>query len=114
MSDFEIKVVGAKPPRKPDSIVKRILKRTARTVKAVLMRPRLLTGAGLIGFTIFGGTPHLGWDYQCNHPMRTPGTCVSYDWCAYYGIQGRQIVFPDNGESCAVIKVLPIDWAELV
>jgi hypothetical protein len=49
-------------------------------------------------------------DYECRHPMSGPR---SVEYCAYYGIQGRRVVYSENGESCSVITFLRIDWPQL-
>jgi len=114
MSEFEIKVVGAKPPKKPGGKLRRAAKRARAAAKKVLMRPRRVMVAGLAGFVLIAGTPHVGWDYECRHPMHGPGSCRSVAWCAYYGIQGRQIAVPKDGRQCSLLKVLPIDWGRLL
>jgi len=113
MHEFEIEVVGAKPPRKPEGRLVRTLRLAARLVRALLVRPRAMVLAGLAGFVLFVGTPHVGWDYGCRHPIRLGQTCRSLSYCAYYGIQGRPVVFPEYGETCGLIKFLRIDWRRL-
>lgn len=114
MSEFEVKVLGVKPPKKPDGKLKRLFKRSGKLLKAMLMRPRVLVTAGLTGAVLLIGTPHVGGAYECNHPMRGPGTCRSVAWCAYYGIQGRRIEVPVYGQSCALITILPFEFGKLI
>ncbi|GMG84821.1 hypothetical protein LNKW23_40370 [Paralimibaculum aggregatum] len=57
MGEFEVKVLGVKPPGKPDGTLKRLIKRSGELLKAMLMRPRVLVIAGLAGAVIFIGTP---------------------------------------------------------
>lgn len=47
---------------------------------------------------------------ECRHPFRPGEPCRSVAYCAYYGIQGRRVVFPDYGESCKLVVFLPIGW----
>ena len=110
MSEFDITVRGVKPPKKPEGRIRCAAKRGGQIIRAVLMRPRALIAAGLAGAVLFIGTPHVGGAYECNHPMRGPGTCRSVAWCAYYGIQGRRIEFPEYGQSCKLITLLPVRW----
>ncbi len=114
MGEFKVKVVGAKPPRKPDGKMRRAVKRIRSNMRKALMRPRRIMLAALAGFVLIAGTPHVGWDYECRHPMHGPGSCRSVAWCAYYGIQGRQIAVPRDGRQCGLFKVLPFDWGRLL
>lgn len=78
------------------------------------MRPRLmLVGAGA-AFVTFLGTPHFGWDYECRHSFSAGQPCRAVSYCAYYGIQGRRVEFPEYGNSCKLITLLPPDWRKLV
>jgi hypothetical protein len=113
MHEFEVEVIGAKPPRKPEGRLARTLRLAGRLARALLTRPRAMLLTGLAAFVLFVGTPHVGWDYGCRHPIRLGQTCRSVSYCAYYGFQGRRIVFPRDGESCQLIKFLPIDWRQL-
>ncbi len=110
MNEFDVKVVGARRNRQSSKARARLLSGVGRRLRALLMRPRLLGFLGVCGFVLLVGTPHSGWEYQCNHPMHGPGTCRSVSWCAYYGIQGRRVEFPEPGESCKLVTLLPIDW----
>ncbi|MCC5987229.1 MAG: hypothetical protein JJT95_06055 [Pararhodobacter sp.] len=114
MGKFEVKVLGAKPPKRSDGPIKRLRRRIGAGVKAVLLRPRMVVLAGAAGFILFIGTPHVGWDYQCRHPVRGFGTCNSVSWCAYYGIQGRRIERPDYATRCKLVTFLPVDWNKLI
>lgn len=114
MDEFEIEVIGAGPPRKPDGQLKRIVMQAKRLVRALLMRPRALALGGVAAFALFVGTPHVGWDYECRYPMRSGEPCRSVSYCAYYGIQGRRVVFPRNGDTCKLITFIPPDWAKLL
>lgn len=96
MTDFDIRVEGK---RKNKRMGRRIpgmglLRAIGRTVRFFLMRPRLLVAMALLGVIVFVGTPHIGWDYRCNHPTRGGQPCVSVSYCAYYGFQGRRIDHP--------------------
>lgn len=113
MSEFEIRVVGAPPPQKPVGPVRRFVRKIRQAAKAVLMRPRLVICAGLAGFVLFAGTPHVGWDYECRHPKRHGEPCRSYFSCGYYGVQGRRMVFPEYGETCSLVKMLSLDWQSI-
>jgi hypothetical protein len=113
MHEFEIEVVGTKPPRKPEGRFVRTLRLAGRLARGLLRRPRALALIGLAAFVLFVGTPHVGWDYECRHPIRPGQTCRSLNYCAYYGIQGRRVVFPEYGETCGLIKFLRIDWRRL-
>lgn len=114
MDEFDIEVVGSRSPRKPDGSPKRIFNAVGSLARALLKRPRVLTVSGLAAFVLFVGTPHVGWDYQCRHLMRPGQPCRSVDYCAYYGIQGRRIVFPHDGETCRIVTFLRIDWRQIV
>lgn len=114
MDEFDIEVVGAVSPRKRDGAFTLALMRVARGVRALLMRPRILTLTGAAAFVMAVGTPHVGWDYECRYPMRPGQPCGSVSYCAYYGIQGRRVVFPDDGETCQVVTFLRIDWRRIV
>lgn len=114
MSDFEIRVVGAEPPRKPEKPITRHLLRVGRVCKAVLKRPRAVVFTGLAVFVLFVGTPHVGWDYECRVPMRPGKPCPSLSYCAYYGIQGRRVMFPEDDDYCRLVTVLPIAWDRIL
>ena len=114
MDEFDIEVVGAGSPRKPDGSLTRTLKTLGRWLRALLMRPRVLALTGAAAFVMVAGTPHVGWDYECRYPMRPGEPCKSVDYCAYYGIQGRRIEFPEDGESCKLVTFLRIDWWQIV
>lgn len=114
MAMYEVKVTGGgKPPRKNSGWVRRVLLAPFKAARFVLVRPRLVLAAGAVGGVVYFGTPHLGWDYRCNHPTRGGQPCTSVSYCAYYGFQGRRIDHPPLGESCAFVKLLPIDWEKL-
>lgn len=114
MSEFDVEVIVAGPPRKPDGSRKRAFRAARRLARVLLLRPRILVLSGLAAFVLVAGTPHVGWDYQCRHPMRPGQPCGSVDYCAYYGIQGRRIVFPDDRETCRIVTFLRIDWQRIV
>jgi hypothetical protein len=109
MSEFEVEVVGAGPPRRSEGSLSRALKTAGRWLRVLLMRPRILALTGAASFVLAVGTPHVGWDYECRHPMRPGQACRSVDYCAYYGIQGRRVVFPGDGESCKLVTFLRIN-----
>ncbi|MDJ1008636.1 MAG: hypothetical protein QNJ13_12520 [Paracoccaceae bacterium] len=113
MSDFDIEVIGGPPPRRPPGPLKRLMARLRLGLHRLLMRPRRMIVIGMAGYLLIVGTPHVGWDYECRHPMRGPATCQSVAWCAYYGVQGRRIAVPRDGVQCSLVKVLPLDFAQL-
>ena len=110
MSDFEVEVVGARRKLKSRRPLSRLLGWSGRFIRALLMRPRAVMVLGVAGFVLFVGTPHAGWDYECRHPFSPEQPCRSVVYCAYYGIQGRRVVFPESGESCKLVTFLPISW----
>lgn len=114
MSEFDVEVVGASAPRKPDGSLRRTFRALRRLARALLMRPRVVALSGLAAFLLAYGTPHAGWDYQCRHPMRPGQQCRSVDYCAYYGVQGRRVVFPRGGETCRVVTFLRLDWRRIM
>lgn len=114
MSKFEVKVVGAKPPKRPEGAFKRLRRRIGGAIKSVLLRPGIIVLAGLSGFVVFVGTPHVGWEYQCRHATRGFGSCTSVAWCAYYGVQGRRVVRPEYAERCQIVTFLPLDFNKLI
>lgn len=113
MSDFEVEVVAQRPPksRRPQS---RLFGWLGRFIRTLLMRPRAVILLGVAGFVLFIGTPHAGWDYECRHPFRPGQPCRSVLYCAYYGIQGRRVAFPEYGESCKLLTVIPINWRVII
>lgn len=113
MRKIQVKVRNTSQPRKREGRATKAVTATKARFKAIIMRPRLLIAAGLIGFVAFIGTPHVGWDYECAHQMQGIGTCRSASWCAYYGIQGRRIDWPASGETCDLVRFLTIDWGRL-
>lgn len=114
MSKFEVKVVGAKPPKRPEGPFKRLRRRIGGAIKSVLLRPGIIVLAGLSGFVVVIGTPHVGWEYQCRHATRGFGNCTSVAWCAYYGVQGRRVVRPEYAERCQIVTFLPLDFNKLI
>lgn len=109
MSDFEVKVIGEKKRKKKVGPPRGVVQRAGAVVRGVLMRPRMLALAGAAGVVLVVGTPHVGWEYECSHPMRGPGSCRYVSWCAYYGVQGRRIVMPENNQQCSVVTMLPLN-----
>ena len=87
MSEWDIRVVSAQPARRTEGGIRRLLRRAGNARRAVLRRPRTVTAAAVLAFVAFAGTPHVGWDYECRHPMHGPGTCRSVMWC-----RGRQSI----------------------
>lgn len=114
MAMYEVKVSGGgKPPRKNGGLVRRVLLAPFKAARWMLVRPRLVLAAGAVGGVMYFGTPHVGWDYQCNHPTRGGQPCTSVSYCAYYGFQGRRVTFPGYGEPCRLIGFVPVDWEKL-
>ena len=113
MKKINVKV-DRKRPKKRAALLPALHARTSGALRAVLLRPRLVMAGAFAGFILFVGTPHIGWDYQCRHAMHGIGTCRSASWCAYYGVQGRRIDKPANGETCDLVKFIRIDWARLL
>lgn len=114
MKKIEVKVLGAKPPERPEGAVRRLRRRLGGAFKGILLRPGMIVLAGAAGFVLFVGTPHVGWDYQCRHSTRGFGSCTSVAWCAYYGIQGRRVERPEDGGRCHLVTFLPINWNKLI
>lgn len=114
MNEFDIEVVGARKPRKPDNSLKRFLRQIGRLVRAFFLRPRVVILTGLAAYTLFVGTPHVGWDYKCRHSRRATEPCRSALYCAYYGIQGRRVVYPEYGKPCRFITFVPLDLQRMM
>ena len=109
-----VRVISAPKRVKRQGRLRRLVGRLAHTLKVILLRPRLLMLAGLAGFILLVGTPHAGWDYECRHPIRPGQPCRSVSYCAYYGIQGRRVEFPEYGQSCQLVTLLPPDWDRII
>lgn len=114
MDEYEIRVSGTKPPGRRKGIMGRYPGLPGRMIRGLLMRPSAVVFAGLVGFVAFVGTPHAAWDYECRHHVSSQRPCLAYSYCAYYGIQGRRLVFPARGESCPPIAFLAPDWSRLM
>ena len=70
----------------------------------------LIIAALLAAMAVFG-TPHIGWDYGCRHPMRSGEGCKAYAWCEYYGFQGRRVL---RGDQCGhLVWLVPVDWEKM-
>lgn len=110
MNRFEVKVVGSKRLRRGTRPIRRI----GAAIRTVMLRPGAIVLTAVVGGVMFIGTPHVGWDYQCMHPMRGAGTCQSVSWCAYYGVQGRRIETPERGQRCKLMTVLPVNWSKVI
>lgn len=113
MKKFKVEVVGGRPPRPPESLINRVRRALSNAARAALYRPKTSILAGLVGFVLVVGTPHVGWDYQCRHAVYGYGGCESARWCAYYGVQGRRVIWPDIGEHCSLMKFLPLNWNDI-
>lgn len=113
MPEFEVEIRGSKPPRKPEGPLRTLLRWLRSFARTVLLRPKAVALAGIMLFVLFVGTPHAGWDYECRNPRRGSEPCRSIFYCAYYGIQGRRVEFPEYDEQCSVVKFLRIDWGRL-
>lgn len=76
-----------------------------------LAKAAFLLAALILAAAVFG-TPHVGWNYGCRSPPRYGETgCRIYDWCEYYGFQGRRVM---SGEDCGyLVRLVPVDWARL-
>lgn len=114
MSEYDVKVIGAPAAKKRSGTLRRLLGRTGHTLRMIALRPRMLMLAGLAGFVLLIGTPHVGWDYECRHPFRPGQPCKSVSYCAYYGIQGRRVAFPPRGESCRLVTFIRLDWGRII
>jgi len=113
MSNIDVKVAGKRPKKKRTVPFANLATMAVRPVRALLMRPRLTMLSVVAGCALYFGTPHLGWNYQCAHPMHGIGTCREASWCEYYGLQGRRIHIPEAGEMCTVFKLMTPDWNKL-
>lgn len=61
----------------------------------------------LAGIVAVYGTPHVAWDYRCYHGKLFSLRCQAFDYCAYYGLHGRRVVFPERGEACRLVRLMP-------
>ncbi|MDF2365630.1 hypothetical protein [Sneathiella sp.] len=113
MKNYDVEVVGAKGNKQKKNAVRQSAGRLRNGLRFLLKRPFLLGMVFLAGCALFYGTPHIGWDYQCHHPMRPGQSCRSVFYCAYYGIQGRREVFPASGDNCRAVTFLTPDWSEI-
>lgn len=75
-------------------------------LRLVLRREALLLLA-VVGTIAAYGTPHVAWDYVCYYRTNYGSGCPAYEYCAYYGVHGRRLVFPERGEACWLIRLLP-------
>ena len=114
MSKITVEVVNKRPKKRKSIPFAKLASVAFRPARATLMRPRLTMLGTVIGCALYFGTPHLGWDYQCAHPMNGIGTCRAASWCEYYGLQGRRIHIPETGEMCTLFKLITIDWKQLI
>lgn len=73
-----------------------------------LVRIDGLVLVALLAAGIAYGTPHVAWDYACRHSRFYNPRCQAFDYCAYYGLHGRRVVFPAPGESCPLVRLMPI------
>jgi hypothetical protein len=112
MEEFEVRVVTGKSPRKPGRLHLAVA-RVKAAGTALLYRPTLLVMGGLLAFVLALGTPHIKWNYECRVPGQAGGGCRYFDWCGYYGIQGRRVLFGDACKGGGLVKLLPIDWGRL-
>lgn len=113
MKKMDVKIVRSGRKKKRPAAAPALLAHASGVARRILVRPRLVLAGALTGFILFVGTPHIGWDYECRHQMQGMGTCRAASWCAYYGIQGRRIDFPEWGETCDLVKFIRIDWMRL-
>lgn len=114
MKKFRVEVAGGGPPTPRNGLFKRLACKLGNALRAVLLRPRLAIWSCITAFVLLLGTPHVGWDYQCRHDVWGLGTCREALWCEYYGVQGRRVEWPPRGERCELIKILPINWNQLI
>lgn len=73
-----------------------------------LLRLDALAVLALVGAGVMYGTPHIAWDYACRHSRSYNPRCQSFEYCAYYGLHGRRVVFPAPGESCSLVRLMPV------
>jgi hypothetical protein len=69
----------------------------------------LIVGGLLLAGALFG-TPYVGWNYGCSVPPAYGDTgCRFYNWCEYYGLQGRRVL---HGRRCTggLVTLLPFAW----
>lgn len=70
----------------------------------------LILGGLVIAGALFG-TPYVGWNYGCAiGPAYGDTGYRFYNWCEYYGLQGRRVL---HGEQCGggLVTPLPFDWS---
>jgi len=75
-------------------------------------RPFALILAGLLIAAAVFGTPHLRKKWVCRAGLYRNGICKGYDYCEYYGIQGRRVLFDE--ECGGLVRLVPIDWRGLI
>ncbi len=63
---------------------------------------------------LFVGTPHAGWDYECRLPMRSGRAVPGSFLLRILRHSGTAGVFPEDGETCGLVTVLPIDWDRIM
>ena len=114
MSKFKVEVIGGKPPKPPEGLINRLRRALHNAARAALLRPKTALLTGFVSFVLLVGTPHLGWDYQCRHAVYGYGSCQSALWCEYFGVQGRRVIWPEQGEHCHLIGFLPLDFNLLI
>jgi len=112
--EFDVEVEGGEPPRRRGGPIWSVLSRINALLNRMLLRPRLVLAGGVILLFLVVGTPHFGWDYVCRHPMRGGQPCRAIEYCAYYGMQGRRLDFPEPGEQCHFVRLMPVQWGKLV
>lgn len=114
MKEYDVRVLGGPKAKRKPGRVRSAVRQAGRALQFILLKPRLLILAVLAGFILFAGTPYAGWDYECRHPFSPGQPCRSVSYCAYYGVQGRRVEFPEYGESCQLITFIPLDWGRII
>lgn len=114
MSEFHIKVETTRPQRKLKGRLRQLARRGIAALGRASRHPVVVAAAGTGAFLLIAGTPHVGWDYACRHATPMGAPCRSAVYCAYYGIQGRRVVFPEPGQRCHLVVLLRPDFKQMM